>query len=121
MDIPIACGLEPVSARQRLDEWRALLSVSVADAVRVAPGRLDLELDGDRADIGALARLAQEEKACCPFFTFSFEVSAEAVTLVIGAPEEAVAVLDDFATLTGPARLGRGGRAAGQHRWGRHG
>jgi hypothetical protein len=75
----------------------------VAHVERVAPDRLACQLKPDLADLQALTLLAQEEKACCRFFTFSFEVEADAVTLVVGVPHDAVTVLDGFAMLTGPA------------------
>lgn len=100
METPIACTLGPDAVEPRIEQWRAVLARSVIRADRVAPDRLACELDADLADLRALALLAQEEKACCGFFTFSFEVEVDAVTMVVGVPQDAIAILDQFATLT---------------------
>jgi hypothetical protein len=103
MDTPIACTLEASAARQRVDQWRQVLTRAVAHVERVAPDRLACELKPDLADLRALTLLAQREKACCRFFTFSFAVEADTVTMVVGVPHDAVTILDEFAILTGPA------------------
>ena len=100
MEIPVACTLEASAARLRIERWRAILSRAVTGTERAAPNRLACELRADLVDLRALSLLAQEEKACCPFFTFSFDVEVDAVTMVVGVPDDAVAILDDFATLT---------------------
>jgi hypothetical protein len=100
VETPIACTLGPAAVGPRIEQWRDVLSRSVTHAQRVAPDRLACELHADLADLRALALLAREEKACCGFFTFSFQVEVETVTMVVGVPEDAIAVLDQFATLT---------------------
>jgi hypothetical protein len=100
VDLPIACTLGPEAVEPRIEQWRAVLARSVTHAERVAPDHLACELHGDLADLRALALLAQEEKACCGFFTFSFEVEVDAVTMMVGVPDDATAILDQFATLT---------------------
>jgi hypothetical protein len=103
VEIPIACTLESGAAQQRVDRWRQVFSVAVARTERVTPGRLSCGLKADLADLQALVFLAQEEKACCPFFSFSLEIEADSLTLVVEVPDDAVTVLDQFAALTGPA------------------
>lgn len=103
MDIPIACTLGADAASQRVDRWRHVLATAVTHAERTAPDRLSCELHDDLVDLRALVLLARDEKACCGFFSFSFEVGADAINLVVGVPEDAVAILDQFATLVGPA------------------
>jgi hypothetical protein len=105
MEIPIACTLEPADARAQGDEWRALLGRLVERSERTAPGTLRLwlraahdELDAP-AQLAQLVSLAQREKACCRFFSFSLEIEAEALAFVVAVPEGATAVLDDFAGL----------------------
>jgi hypothetical protein len=46
------------------------------------------------ADIASIAALAQREKACCPFFTFTIEISADDLTLVVEVPDDAIEVLN---------------------------
>jgi hypothetical protein len=103
VDIPLACTLEPTAARARVEEWQDVISLAVARSERVALDRLELVLHADLADCRALMLLAQREMACCRFFRFAFDVEADTVRLVVGVPEDAVAVLDDFALLTHPA------------------
>jgi len=98
--MPIACTLGPAAVGPRIEQWRDVLSRAVTHAERVAPDRLACELHADLADLRALAILAQEEKACCGFFTFSFEVEVDGVTMMVGVPGDAIVVLDQFATLT---------------------
>lgn len=99
MEIPLACTLGPAAIEPRIEQWRHTLARGVTRAERVAPDRLACELQADLADLRALAVLAQEEKACCGFFTFSFEVEVGAVTMMVGVPDNATAILDQFATL----------------------
>jgi hypothetical protein len=103
MEIPVACTLGPAAVEPRIEQWREVLSRTVTHAERVASDRLACELRADLADLRALALLAQEEKACCGFFTFSFEVEVEAVTMMVGVPDDATSILDQFATLTSTA------------------
>jgi hypothetical protein len=100
VDIPVACTLEAPMAQQRIARWRDVLAKAVVQTARPAPGRLACVLHADLADLRALVLLAQEEQACCPFFTFSFDVEAAAVTMMVGVPEDAVAILDGFARLS---------------------
>jgi hypothetical protein len=100
---PIACTLEAGAARAQLDAWQELLAGTIERRDRVATGRLELVLSSGFDQVDALVRLAQRETTCCAFFTFSVAISAEALTLVIEAPDDAAAVLDDFANTVGPA------------------
>ena len=45
----------------------------------------------------SIAVLAQREKACCPFFTFTIEISADHLALVVEVPDDAIDVLDELA------------------------
>ncbi len=49
--------------------------------------------------LGEVVDLARREKACCPFFDFSLEIGADALTLRVVAPADATAVLDELARL----------------------
>jgi MerR family transcriptional regulator, copper efflux regulator len=98
VETPITCALDADSARARIEEWQAVGVRAVGRARRVAPGRLELTLLPD-ADVGSILRLAREEVACCAFFRFTFTVDSESVTLVIGVPDEASSILDQFASV----------------------
>jgi hypothetical protein len=103
VEAPIACTLEAGAARAQLDAWRDLLAGAIDRRNRVATGRLELALASDFDQVDALVRLAQQETTCCAFFAFSVVIGAEALTLVIEAPDDAAAVLDDFANTAEPA------------------
>jgi hypothetical protein len=96
MQIPIACQLTESGARDQMGKWRAVLATAVVAADRVSETRLDLRLGEDLNQLGPLVRLAQSEKACCPFFDFSLGIEADAVSLRISVPAEAAPILDDF-------------------------
>jgi hypothetical protein len=96
VDVPIACSLPLSSARTQLGEWRQLLATQAVSAARVSPTEISLRLRDDLDQIGAIIRLAQREKACCPFFDFAIRIEAETITLRISVPEDGAALLDHF-------------------------
>jgi hypothetical protein len=96
VQIPIACDLNPSERRAQLDEWRALWATSVIDADRVSPTRLSVRLVDDLGRLETTIRLAQREKACCPFFDFVLRIDPETITLDISVPEDATAILDGW-------------------------
>ncbi|HEV3132423.1 MAG TPA: hypothetical protein VGY51_10715 [Acidimicrobiales bacterium] len=97
MRIPVACNLDDQAAVTQLEEWRALLSGPTVTRQRVSPTELALGLAEGPAQWETVVRLAQREKACCPFFDFTLRIGAEALILTISVPEEAAALLDQFA------------------------
>ncbi len=96
MQIPIACTLTETDAQDQVGKWRDALATSIVAAERVSATRLDLRLNEDLVQLPALVRLAQSEKACCPFFDFSVGIEADAVSLRISVPAEAAPILDQF-------------------------
>jgi hypothetical protein len=102
VETPIACALEPGAARAQLDAWRDLLDGAIERRTRVATGRLELVLSSGFDQVDALVRLAQRETTCCAFFTFSVAVRADGLTLVVEVPDDAAAILDDFANTVVP-------------------
>jgi hypothetical protein len=99
MKVPIACTLSAESAADRVEEWRRALGPTVSAVHRPATTRAELRLVGGPASIAALVDLARREKVCCGFFGFSFEVDEDGVVLAVSVPDDAVEVLDGFATL----------------------
>jgi hypothetical protein len=97
VEAPIACTLDAGAAGAQLEAWRDLLSGAITRRNRVATGRLELVLSSGFDQVDALVRLAQRETICCAFFTFSVAIGAEALTLVVEAPDDAGAILDGFA------------------------
>jgi hypothetical protein len=99
--VPIACSLTPDAADFRRDEWRHLLAASTHAVERTSAEQVRVRLAA--ADVAAAVELAQREKACCPFFDFSIDITVEAIWLSIGVPAEASSVLDDMARLLAEA------------------
>lgn len=97
---PIACSLTQTAAQAQLQEWRSILAASVAAIDQVSRTELSLRLR-DLSHLEALARLAQREKTCCPFFGFTICIEADGLALRISVPEDAASLLDQFARLVG--------------------
>ena len=96
MEVPIACSLSETEARSQVDEWRDLIATSVAAVDRVSSTDLRLRLGPGVEGAGAVLRLAQREKACCPFFDFALLIEADALVLRVTVPADAAPILDDF-------------------------
>ena len=93
--IPIACTLEPGDAKSQLGEWHEVLRRVVDRSERVSPNRLELSLIPG-SEIASVIELAQREVACCPFFTFTFEIGAERLVLAVEVPNNAIEILDQL-------------------------
>jgi hypothetical protein len=95
---PIACSLDAGVRSERVEEWRAMVASSVStmssDATTVR-----LVLDESDAALLEAASLGQREKACCPFFEVSLELTAETRTLSLRVPEGAEEVLAAFVAM----------------------
>jgi hypothetical protein len=95
-ELPVACRLSASELAEREREIRALFEDSLQDSRR-EPNRLDLSFaDGSSRRIEALA---EAERRCCAFLTFT----ATASGLAIEAPEGAEEALDGFAALADQA------------------
>jgi len=95
--IPIVCNLDDQGALAQLEEWRALLAGPTVTRQRVSPTEIALGLADGPAQLETVVRLAQREKACCPFFDFTLHIGADALVLTISVPEEAAPLLDQLA------------------------
>lgn len=93
--IPIACTLTVDQAVDRGGEWQAFLADRVTDVERTA-GAARLRLTGGDESLLAAADLAEREKGCCAFFTFSIELDGGARWLRVEAPAEAEPILDQL-------------------------
>src|ERR671919_1304737 len=88
---PIACTLGSADFRQRL-AWIADLN---RDALRAQRREgLRLELTYAPAALDRVREMVARERNCCAFLTFDLQQEADAVRLVIEAPEDARDVLD---------------------------
>lgn len=91
-----ACSMPTAERPLRLAEFDALFAASVRSVTRDAHGvRLDLE--GDSGLRERVRDLAERETACCSFFTFAIEGSADKVVVDISVPKERRAILDALA------------------------
>ena len=91
-ELPVACCLSASELAEREREIRALFEDSLLDSRR-EPNRLDLSFaDGSSRRI---EDLADAERRCCAFLTFTPTASG----LAIEAPEGAEDALDGFAAL----------------------
>ncbi len=95
--IPIACSLTDSAATSQIGEWQAVLAATTVAHQRLSPTELSLELRDDLAQLEEIVRLAQREKACCPFFDFALRIEADAISLTISVPADAASLLDHFA------------------------
>ena len=97
--MPIACTLATGDAAERVAEWREALANSVTSLARPTACRVELRLVRDPGRIGMVVDLASREKACCDFFDFTVEIDTRGATLIVAVPDEAAAVLDEFAAM----------------------
>jgi hypothetical protein len=97
MDRPVACSLDDTAARDRLDAWAATLSSLVTTVEWPSPHEVRFQLRDQPA--GAVVDLARLEVACCPFFEFGLEITADGSSLRIQVPADAAPVLRDLAAL----------------------
>jgi hypothetical protein len=95
MQTPIACSLELNDATEQLGEWHSLLDRVVDRAERISSTRLDLSLLPN-VGLDSLLRIAQREKECCPFFTFTVHIWADCLVLAIEVPDQATGILDQL-------------------------
>lgn len=94
---PLACSLGPSGARDQAALWQELLKRAAVAVDRPALATVDWTLTDDADDLVEVVRLAQAEKACCPFLDLRFVIEADAVHLLITAPPEAASLLDHLA------------------------
>jgi hypothetical protein len=96
MEVPIACRLEDGQARDQLEAWRVLLDHPTVTARRISPTEAVIGVTEGLELLPDLVRLAQREKACCPFFDFRLEIEADRIDLVMSVPADGAFVLDNF-------------------------
>ena len=99
MRVPIACSLDASAARSQVDEWRSVLSRTVAEVQRSSPTQVTMTLREDLVGLTELVQLAQREKACCGFFEFELAIDADRARFLVSVPDEATDVLDEFGAL----------------------
>ena len=78
---PINCSLGADGIDERLDEWRRV--VAQARSVERGDTSLSAVFDPSAAVISEVARLCAAEMECCPFLTFSLEMTVESMALKI--------------------------------------
>jgi hypothetical protein len=97
--VPLACTLSAEESTDRVEEWRAFLSSSIAIVERASDQQLRLRLEDSTAALITAVGLAQRETACCAFFEFSIEIEVTSCWLVVRVPPEASDILNEFSML----------------------
>ena len=95
---PIACSLESGDLTDRIGQWQALVAGSVS-TLEVHATTVRMLLDGSDDALLRAAALGQLEKACCPFFDVSIDLTADACVLALRVPEGAEEVLRSFVAM----------------------
>ena len=84
--VPIVCTLGADAVEGRVAAWEAALNggkrQAISGGVRVRLPRA--------ADIAGLAQLIAAEQTCCSFFSFTLDVTSDAVDLAVTAPADAL-------------------------------
>lgn len=88
---PVACTLEPSAMPQRISDWQGLLARATERTP--IPGGTSVAFPVDATLIGELVEVAAAEQACCSFFTFTLQITSDAVRLEVTAPPEAAPVV----------------------------
>jgi len=96
-ELPIACTLSGPDLRERTAEIR---SVGRAGLIGVEPagGRRILRFRRSEEIATRLARIVEAEAHCCAFLDLTIDENADSVTLTIGGPAGAEAVVDELAS-----------------------
>ena len=86
--LPIACTLGPADGRQRLEDWRRVVTIAGAGR-HIEQGSLTLKFR-DVADVGAeLHRLVAAERDCCAFLGWNLtRVDGQWQVEITGADDE---------------------------------
>ena len=100
--VPISCTLTAADASQRVGEWQVALSQWV-DICEQDGSTATLALRSGTNALLAAVDLAEREKACCPFFSFSIAIKDGSARLHIGVPAEATSLLTGLLSLGGSA------------------
>jgi hypothetical protein len=89
--IPIACSLDVSDQVVRAEEWRQLKTKAITRELTDEGARLTFAPETVAAT--EVAELVAREVNCCPFFTFTLEITAQHLVLTVTAPEDSVAVV----------------------------
>jgi DNA-binding transcriptional MerR regulator len=80
----LSCTLEQDDQAERINQWRELIAHGEVEA---ADHGLRVSFDRSAEIAERVARLSADEVACCSFFSFSIEISALVVVLLVRVPE----------------------------------
>jgi hypothetical protein len=89
--VPIACTLSASDQVIRADEWRRLKLKAMTRELTDEGARLTFAPGTVTAT--EVADLVAREATCCPFFTFTLEITVQQLVLTIAAPDDAVEVV----------------------------
>jgi MerR family copper efflux transcriptional regulator len=84
----LACSLSEDDLHSRRRDWRRLLLLAVRAEHIAQQWRFVFEPDA--AVAVELATMCAAETACCPFFEFNLNITAPAVVLTVGGPDDLI-------------------------------
>jgi hypothetical protein len=96
--LPIACTLDPVDGRDRMQRWRTLHSLAHPAALRDG-SRLELRYAAGAGVYDELTALAAAESECCGFVTWTVACDGDVPILTVTAPGEDPSGLDAIEAL----------------------
>ncbi|QKG22983.1 hypothetical protein [Actinomadura verrucosospora] len=97
-EVPIMCTLAPSSMVDRLTEFEAAFAAGLPRVER-EPLRLRLSFTAGAERESALRDLFAQEQQCCAFLAFTFQRTADELTVDITAPDGAAPTLDGMQAL----------------------
>lgn len=89
----LACSLSTGSIQRRMEEWRSVLGHAVLR--EPTPDGLRAVFAAS-APLAELMRLVTAEQDCCPFLRFAITVDTRGVALEVGAPDDAMAIVESL-------------------------
>ncbi|MGN9841382.1 hypothetical protein ACTMTI_24960 [Nonomuraea sp. H19] len=98
--VPEDCTLPTAEQPLRVAEFDALFTEALRGVERIDNTHLRLRLDGADHVERTARELTARETSCCSFFTFTFDRTAEDLTLDVQVPPAHAAVLDGLVART---------------------
>lgn len=87
MDEPMACSLDDEALAARRADWRSLARDALLRS-NASPGRVEMTYRWEEDVEGAVRRLIQAERECCPFLDFALRRDGDLLHLSVTSPPE---------------------------------
>lgn len=92
---PIACSLPPAGYRSRIADMRDLADRALLDRADVRAGQRLTFAAGHGVE-DRLREIVAAEASCCAFLTFDVTRGADALTLTVTGPEDALPIIHEL-------------------------